>query len=170
MRAAMGLKKRPSAEMPKTIAKSKPVFPQTKPFEPFLEPYRPPVSKPVAKHNQEPIDRKTRRQIAKGSVPINDRLDLHGMTQDEAYGALIGFVSRARSAGHRHVLVITGKGLSKQGQGVLRRMVPRWLKAAPLAQHVNGFEWASPGHGGDGALYIRLRRSLDGANGKAYRP
>ena len=127
-----------------------------KPPTPFLEPYYPPTSKasPVA----EPIDRKTRRKLSKGAVPLGARLDLHGMTQDRAHAALIGFLRRRQAEGHRHVLVITGKGLAKQGQGVLRKMVPRWFASPPLSSIVNGYEWAAASHGGDGALYVRLRR------------
>lgn len=132
------------------------LFPKSAPKAPFLPSWQPPMQ---ANHkDQEPIDRKTKRKLSKGTLAVDARIDLHGMTQDEAHNALIGFVGMSHARGHRVVLVITGKGLSKKGQGILRRAVPRWLVTPPLAQWVNGHDVSAPQHGGDGALYVRLRR------------
>jgi DNA-nicking Smr family endonuclease len=86
------------------------------------------------------------------------------MRQDEAHFALLNFLPRAQGSGHGVVLVITGKGGAAGGQGlldergILRRMVPHWLRLPDLRSLVVGFEEASPQHGGSGALYVRLRR------------
>lgn len=116
------------------------------------------------------VDRRKVRRIASGTIEIEARLDLHGMTQSAAHARLIGFLQNAAAQGMRTVLVITGKGGSRQQPppssawwetdeiGVLRRSVPRWLAEPPLRAVVIGCQPASPRHGGEGALYILLRR------------
>jgi DNA-nicking Smr family endonuclease len=108
-----------------------------------------------------PLERKLRQRIARGSHPIDGRLDLHGMTQAEAYGALLHYLRNRQARGGRVVLVITGKGARGEvsERGVLKRMVPQWLRLPELRSVVIGFESASVRHGGEGALYVRLRRS-----------
>lgn len=108
-----------------------------------------------------PLDRRLKQRLARGSEPIDARVDLHGLTQAEAHDLLVRFVRSASARGARVVLVITGKGggAGPGGErGVLRRQVPHWLKAPGLSDHVVGFAAAHVGHGGDGALYVRLRR------------
>ncbi len=96
------------------------------------------------------------------------------MTQADARSALTGFVTSGHRHGRRCLLVITGKGQRKfdtedrpwtadadREPGVLRRMVPRWLSEAPLAERVLAFSAAQPRHGGDGALYVLLKRKRD---------
>ncbi len=80
------------------------------------------------------------------------------MTQAEAHDALAHFVERAVDRDWRLVLVITGKGRGGQGTGVLRQQVPHWLSLPDLRAHIVGFETAHITHGGEGALYVRLRR------------
>ncbi|MEO0636940.1 MAG: Smr/MutS family protein [Pseudomonadota bacterium] len=126
------------------------------PKAPFLPSWQPRAQ--TGKRGAEPIDRKTKRKLSKGSMTIDARIDLHGMTQDQAHDALVGFIGMSHARGHRMVLVITGKGLSKKGEGVLRRMVPRWLVTPPLSHSVNGHDVSAQHHGGEGALYVRLRR------------
>ncbi len=104
------------------------------------------------------IDRPTLDKLAKGRLPIEGRVDLHGMSQDEAYFLLHSFLQRAHAGGLRFVLVITGKGSSSGGDGVLRRAVPGWLATAPFRILVSSHEEAARNHGGGGALYVRLRR------------
>ncbi len=111
---------------------------------------------PDPKPSLYPIDKPVYRKIAKGRVPLEARIDLHGMTQSEAHDLLLGFLIRAHGQGLRHVLVITGKGRS--GDGVLRRAVPQWLSSAVFRGLASGCEPAARGHGGDGALYVRLKR------------
>ncbi len=114
--------------------------------------------KPAARRPQVPVplDKPTHDRIAKGRVPIEGRVDLHGLFQDQAHALLLSFLRRAHAEGARHVLVITGKGSS--GDGVLRRAVPGWLATGPFREIVSGFDHAARGHGGTGALYVRLRR------------
>ncbi len=102
------------------------------------------------------IDKATRRRLAQGQITIEARLDLHGATAAQAERRLSGFIDSAVRQGSRCVLVITGKGV--EGTGVLRRLVPQWLKAPPLAPFVLAISAARPGDGGDGALYVLLRR------------
>lgn len=109
-----------------------------------------------------PLGRRERSHLARGRKEIEARLDLHGMTQARAHRALIGFLSRASEDGLTFVLVITGKGRSgvvDPERGVLRRQVPEWLSLPEFRSLVVGFEEASIGHGGAGALYVRLRRA-----------
>ncbi|MET3790911.1 Smr/MutS family protein [Aquamicrobium terrae] len=104
------------------------------------------------------LDRPTLDKLAKGRLPIEARVDLHGMTQDEAYSLLFSFLHRAHAAGLRYVLVITGKGSSSGGDGVLRRSVPGWLATSAFRMFVSSHEHAARHHGGAGALYVRLRK------------
>jgi DNA-nicking Smr family endonuclease len=111
-----------------------------------------------------PVERKTLQALRRGKKTVDSVIDLHGMRQEEAHFALIGFLHRAQASGSAVVLVITGKGGAPSARslfeerGVLRRMVPHWLRLPDLRSLVVGFEEASPQHGGSGALYVRLRR------------
>jgi DNA-nicking Smr family endonuclease len=109
-------------------------------------------------HLLHPIDKPTHKKIAKGRVVIEGRIDLHGLTQSEAYGLLLGFLQRAHLRKLRHVLVITGKGASFGSDGVLRQAVPLWFATPAFRILVNGYEDAARNHGGTGAIYVRIRR------------
>ena len=135
---------------------------------PALPAYTPASPTPAAAPPLVELDRKSRSRIARGRTPIDARLDLHGLRQHEAHDVLRGFIWRAYAAGHRTVLVITGKGLRQraphadappwaEGSGVLRKAVPGWLAASDLRPLVLGVEPAHANHGGEGALYVRLR-------------
>jgi DNA-nicking Smr family endonuclease len=102
------------------------------------------------------VDPNLRRRLARGREALAARIDLHGLTQDAARAALNGFVRRSVDDGWRAVLVITGKGVS--GDGVLRRHVPEWLAAPPIREHIAGVSEAHRRHGGEGALYVALKR------------
>ena len=131
---------------------------------------RPPVGQPAAKPGQEApkpspalaaMDRRTRARVVRGDRDIGARIDLHGMTQTEAHGALQRFIHRAHDESAGLVLVITGKGRmadENRERGVLRRQVPLWLAMADLRPLVIGFEEAHAAHGGGGALYVRIRK------------
>ena len=105
------------------------------------------------------FDRRLRQRLARGRASIDDSLDLHGLTQAQAHDALARFLPRARTQSARFVLVITGKGSrGEEDRGVLRRLLPLWLKSPKLREHVVGFESAGRAHGREGAFYVRLRR------------
>lgn len=106
-----------------------------------------------------PLGKRERTKLSRGRSEIEARLDLHGMTQLRAHRALAGFLHRAHHDGLTFVLVITGKGRSGGESGVLRRQVPEWLSLPEFRAFVVGFEEAAIGHGGEGALYVRIRRA-----------
>ncbi|MBS0528531.1 MAG: Smr/MutS family protein [Proteobacteria bacterium] len=108
-----------------------------------------------------PIDRRERARLSRGKEDIEARIDLHGMTQARAHRALHHFLLRASDGGLKFVLVITGKGRTSSldsGRGILRQQVPEWLALPEFRILVVGFEQAHIGHGGEGALYVRIRR------------
>ena len=121
-----------------------------------------PPSKPTAPPPLSALDRRLKSRIVRGTTPIDARIDLHGLTQAAAHVRLTRFLHAAQADGAKLVLVITGKGRSgvssEEDRGVLRRAVPLWLGAVEMRTVVVGFEAAGRGHGGDGALYVRLRR------------
>ncbi|MDT3380429.1 Smr/MutS family protein [Labrys neptuniae] len=139
-----------------------PVKPAVKPKSAASRPAKPPAAPPIPPIA--PIDKRERRQVVRGTRAIDARIDLHGMRQAEAHGALRGFLAIAQMRGYSMVLVITGKGgggdmaFSGDERGVLRRVVPQWLRMPDLRPLILGFEEAHHGHGGSGALYVRLRR------------
>ena len=104
------------------------------------------------------LDRRTGQRFKRGQLPVEARLDLHGMNQTEAHHALSTFLSVQQAAGRRCVIVVTGKGVGKEGGGVLRNAVPRWLNEVPNRDKVLAFEYARQKDGGAGALYVLLRR------------
>lgn len=134
-----------------------------------------PIKAPPAPVRTPPIadfDRKKARKIRSGQVEIEARIDLHGMRQDEAHIALVRFLHRCQSKEQRWVLVITGKGkisdsdpdapfdmTVRRERGVLKRNVPRWLDEPDLRPLVVSYTTAAIQHGGEGALYIHLRKS-----------
>ena len=141
----------PMSEAPvaKSAASPRPVasIPAPRPSKPAV----PPLA---------PLGRRERARLSKGRHEIDARLDLHGMTQTRAHRMLLGFLQRAHHDGLTFVLVITGKGAAGDaGRGVLRRQVPQWLALPEFRMLVVGFEEAHIGHGGEGALYVRIRRA-----------
>ncbi|CAN1723467.1 DNA mismatch repair protein MutS [Hyphomicrobium sp. 1Nfss2.1] len=161
---------------------------ETPPTPPTREPARsaepsrilkpsPPTSTPLVRITKAPpppsplnLERKKTRKVSSGKIEIEGRIDLHGMRQSEAHAALMRFLSRAYASGKRWVLVITGKGApqrtaydersDREGEerGVLRRNVPRWLAEPDVAPIIIGFTAAAIRHGGEGALYVHLRK------------
>ncbi len=105
------------------------------------------------------LDKRTRLRLRRGQVNIEARLDLHGMNRSTAHAALCRFLEQAYMAGTKIVLVVTGKGLRQNGEiGVLRRAVPTWLNEESIRPWVHAFDHAAPRDGGEGALYIVMRR------------
>ena len=141
------------------------------PFLPAKQAFRPPG--PVHRAGPPPLNRlddRTAKRLVRGQLRPEARLDLHGKTRHTAPQALLRFVTDARAAGRRLVLVITGKGSaghllhsrdfheSSHSGSVLRDLVPGWLNEPQFRTHVAGFQPAHPRHGGGGALYLWLRR------------
>lgn len=144
----------PSKSQPARVLQKPPPAPPARPKPP-----------PIAE-----FDRRKVRHIASGKIEIDARLDLHGLRQGEARQRLVGFIHSAHQRGLRTVLVITGKGsgagsdplagaLGEPQRGVLRRLVPQWLDGPELRLFIVSFTTASIRHGGEGALYVRLRRA-----------
>lgn len=112
------------------------------------------------------LDRRTYKRLSRGALPIDARIDLHGLTQRAAHTRLFGFLRSAQADGARLVLVITGKGARTYRDdgrfdsqpGVLRRAVPEWLGTPEFRPYVSGCESAGRTHGGEGAFYVRIRR------------
>ena len=111
------------------------------------------------------MDKKAFARMRRGKMSPDAKIDLHGMTQDQAHPALINTILNAHAAGKRLVLVVTGKGKMRDDggpipvrTGVLKHNVPQWLKQAPLAPLILEVSQANQSHGGSGALYVYLRR------------
>lgn len=117
------------------------------------------AAKAKTQHVSHALDEPTLEKLSKGRLPIEGRVDLHGLSQDEAYSLLFSFLHRAHAGGIRYVLVITGKGSSSGGDGILRRAVPAWLSTPAFRPLVSSHDHAARNHGGSGALYVRLRRA-----------
>ena len=121
--------------------------------KPTVSPMTPLALTPLALGQISDIDRSTARKFTTGRLPIEARLDLHGLNQDQAHGRLNQFIEHAQSRALRCVLVITGKG-----GGVLKRQVPIWLNMPRLRSHILAFNPARRRDGGEGALYVLIRR------------
>jgi DNA-nicking Smr family endonuclease len=112
------------------------------------------------------VDRATAERLRRGALTVDNKLDLHGLTQSEAHAALDRFLAGSAARGRRCLLVITGKGLGDGSdasrRGVLRQAVPRWLNEAPNRALILAVMQAQPKHGGAGALYVLLKRKRGG--------
>jgi DNA-nicking Smr family endonuclease len=157
-------------------AVSAPAKPAREEPEPRSQPPKTAPSSPPAPKSARPapladFDRRAVRQVASGKVAIDARLDLHGMRQRDARTELHAFLRAAQARALKTVLIITGKGdtaaerdhlaaaLGKAQRGVLRRSVPQWLEEPELRSVVLSYTSAGTRHGGDGALYVQLRKS-----------
>lgn len=129
-----------------------PVAGKAKPQPAVPASVEPAAKKPTAAKTLATLDRRSAQRLKRGTLPIEARLDLHGMTQTEAHAALARFLARAQKNGARAVLVITGKS------GVLHSAVPRWLDDEVHRGRIHAASRAHPQHGGEGALYLMLRR------------
>ena len=156
MRDAVPVKRRakvapaPAAPPPSAEAKAPPPAAPHPPTRP------PPGPRPHVREVTPGLDRRTEQRLRRGALPIDRTIDLHGLTQAAAHAALDRFVRAAAAAGSRMLLIITGKGSG--GEATLRRLVPRWLAQGEHAARVLRATPARPQHGGDGALYVLLRR------------
>jgi DNA-nicking Smr family endonuclease len=163
----------PSHVEPVVHAPAKPARdePQPPPRPAKAAPPSSPAPKPARPAPLADFDRRAVRQVASGKVAIDARLDLHGMRQRDARVELHAFLRAAQARALKMVLIITGKGdaaaerdhlaaaLGKTQRGVLRRSVPQWLEEPELRSVVLSYTSAGTRHGGDGALYVQLRKS-----------
>ncbi len=134
-----------------------PTIAETRPITTLVD-HRDTPSTPRSAPSLSDIDYKTRKKLRRGRLDVDAKLDLHGMRQSEAHHALVAFLRRAQGNGAKVAIVVTGKGQSSDAGGVLRRMAPLWLQSPNLRDVVVGFGEASRNHGGEGALYVRIRR------------
>lgn len=152
---ALAQKAKPSQEKPKADTANLAALWDARPA-PMRSLYS--ATKDRRKNPLDPIEPRLRRRIIGGREDIDAKIDLHGLTQADAHPVLHAFIHRSFSRGFRTVLVITGKGRSAGSEGVLRRMVPLWLNQPELKLMISAWDESSQNHGGQGALYVRLRR------------
>lgn len=151
-------------DLPKPVeeqeAKNPPRPLRRKTAAPLLPKKSTPELPPELTHSQQPgMDKRNQQRLRQGKLTIDARMDLHGMTLVQAHRALAQFIEHVWEADKRMVLVITGKGLRPDGAtGVLRTAVPRWLNESPNRNRIRGFTYAAPKDGGEGALYVRLKK------------
>ena len=145
----------PTAEPPPRPRRAAPAAPAMAAREPDLP--------DIAVGRAPGLDKRSAQRLKRGQLAVEDRIDLHGMTQTQAHRALTRFIAGAQADGKRCVLVITGKGLRPDGAtGVLRDMAPRWLNEPPNRARVLALHTAQPKHGGAGAYYVLLKRKRGG--------
>jgi DNA-nicking Smr family endonuclease len=154
----------PQPLVPSAVAAAALAAPCGSPSKPPQPPI-PPAARRLDPTGPIDLDRRSWLRLRRGSYPIDARIDLHGLTQAEAHARLAAFLAAAQARGNRCVLVITGRGL--RTGGTLRAMTPHWLEAEPNRGRVLSFAQAQLHHGGDGALYVLLRRrDLAGIRGR----
>ena len=115
-----------------------------------------PVKTPPTKASPEELEPRRQRRLSRERDPIEARIDLHGFGRFEAEDQLRGFLMSSQARGLRAVLVITGQG--RRGGGVIRSSIHEWLHAPALRGVVSGFAVSHRRHGGDGAIYVTLKR------------
>lgn len=148
-----------------SVPPKEPAPPKPAPKKTISTPPPPPKPKPppeLAIGRIADVDKRLAERLRRGRLPIEGKLDLHGLTQEEAHDQLAGFIAISQKQGRRCILVVTGKGLWREGAGILREMVPRWLNERPNRARVLAITQAQPQHGGAGALYVLLKRLREG--------
>lgn len=148
-------------------------FKETRPHKPAKSVAKPApkLALQVPQKHTGGLDGNTAERLRKGALDPDARIDLHGLTEAAAHRALLSFLRGARKNGARLVLVITGKGarqpdphepfdleLESRARGVLKSMVPRWLREPDFAELIADHRGAHIRHGGSGALYVYLKK------------
>ena len=117
------------------------------------------------------MDQNTLRKLKRGKLTPEAKLDLHGLTTDQAYKALYSFINNNYKLKKRLVLIITGKGErnynsedSFSNKGVLRKTVPQWLKSPAISGFILDFVQSHIKDGGSGALYVYLKKNKNFKN------
>ncbi len=132
-------------------------------------PPAPPKALPPAVPQPTAMETRRIRRLARGVTSFDAKIGLHGMTQKDAHTRLLLFLQEAKRRGNRNVLVVTGKGRAgnrtpepgREAPGVIRRNIGHWLNEPVFAELVAAWSPARQHHGGDGALYIQVRRARD---------
>ena len=159
-RSVTPLKDRPPADqMPEKPKKPFTVTHDRQP--PEATPLGRAVAKPLVCGAVDGLDRRQADRFRRGQLTIDNRLDLHGLTRQEAHAALQAFLVRSQEQRHRVVLLITGKGQRgplEERTGILRRLVPEWLNETSMRRRIVALALARPQHGGDGAYYLYLKK------------
>jgi DNA-nicking Smr family endonuclease len=105
------------------------------------------------KHARPGVQTQALRQLRRR--PVEDELDLHGLTVSDARALLVGFLARCNRNGIRCVRIIHGKGLrSPNREPVLKAKVAGWLAQR---NDVLAFREAAPNEGGSGAVVVLLK-------------
>jgi len=152
----------PAAPHPTAVGKTPPKAPPQ-----FIRPSKaapiaqPVVAQPTPQRGRglpEALEPRRQRRLSRERDPIEAKIDLHGYGRFQAQDALTAFLMGAQARGYRAVLVVTGQG-RRGGTGVIRASVHEWLAAPGLRTVVSGFAPAARHHGGDGALYVTIRRA-----------
>lgn len=138
----------PAVPHPKGPARTRPAAP-ARPL--------PAAVKERPRGHPEELEPRRQRRLSRERDPIEARIDLHGYGRFQAQDALTAFLIGAQARGYRSVLVVTGQG-RRGGTGVIRASVHEWLQAPALRGVVSGFAAAARHHGGDGALYVTIRK------------
>lgn len=178
MRETDPLHKRPKKD-PENVRSKQAAEPDTRPPKPFPKfelgqaampqtetHYFARTTSDRLKADQVRMDSKAFGRLKRGKLVPEARIDLHGMTLDQAHPELVRFILTSQTRGLRLVLVITGKGMREdpydpmpRRRGVLKTQVPQWLRMPPVAQAVLQVSEAHRRHGGEGAYYVYLRRA-----------
>lgn len=98
----------------------------------------------------------TLKKLRQGKLPIDKRIDLHGMNVDQARAYLLTVLAECETDGSRVILIVHGKGYSSPGtKPVIKPLLNRWLREVPS---VLAFASAKPADGGTGAVYVLLKK------------
>lgn len=146
--------------------------PAPRTFKSEAKPLGPP---PLVPGHLAGLDRRSGEKLRRGQMTVEAKLDLHGMTQEGAHATVARFIESQHAAGARCVLIVTGKGgrasdpfrpkavpgrfTFSAGRGVLKEALPRWLNEPRLRPHIIAVQPASRAHGGEGAVYVLLKRN-----------
>lgn len=141
---------------PKTRAAVKTSRPKPAPPAPAVGPPPSAPKRQSVAAVPETLEPRRQRRLSRERDPIEATIDLHGFGRFEAEDQLRAFLHGAQARGYRAVLVITGQG--RRGGGVIRASVHEWLRSPGLRGVVSGFAGSHRRHGGDGALYVTIKR------------
>lgn len=122
----------------------------------YLETLKPPIT-PITSHPPQ-LDSSLQKRFSQGDVPIDGRIDLHGLNLEQAYQRFMKFIAHHIEQKSRCLLVITGKGNARTGSGIIRKHLPDWCHNPQIKPYILQMTAAQPKHGGDGASYILLKR------------